>query len=117
MDRQFARFARKAAIILGSPKAFVFVLFLYGAWAVSGFFFNFNNTWQLIANTSTTLATTLIVILNLNTQNVDTLAIHLKLNELIRVNEVARNAVIGLEECEGKEAEKLRDEFRQMKDD
>lgn len=102
---------------MGSPKTFAFTLFLMAIWAASGPFLRFSQTWQLIANTSTTLLTTLMVLLVQNTQNRDSLAMQLKLNEIIRSISEARNTAIALEDCEDDEPEMMREEFRRMRDE
>lgn len=102
---------------MGSPKTFAFALFLMAIWAASGPFLGFSQTWQLIANTTTTLLTTLMVLLVQNTQNRDAMAMQLKLNEIIRAITEARNTAIALEECENDEPEVLREEFRRMRNE
>src|SRR5687767_1530882 len=84
MPDQFRRFSTKIANYVGTPRAFVLAFFVVIAWAVTGPFFNFSNTWQLFINSVTTIVTFLMVFVIQNTQNRDTKAVHLKLNELIR---------------------------------
>lgn len=102
---------------MGSPKAFAIAIALIVIWAISGFFLNFSQEWQLIANTTTTLVTTIMVLLVQNTQNRDSMAMQIKLNEIIRAIADARNTVIALEDCEGDEPEKMREEFKKMRDE
>lgn len=102
---------------MGSPRTFAIALGLIIVWGISGFFVNFNDRWQLIANTSTTIITTLMVLLVQNTQNRDSQAMQIKLNEIVRAIAEARNIVISLEEAEDEEAEMLRQEFKQLKEE
>jgi len=92
----FRKIAHAAADILGSPLAFFVSLLSIVAWAISGPFFGFSETWQLVINTGTTIFTFLAVFLLQNAQNRDTRALHLKLDELIRTSS-ARNGLIHLE--------------------
>ena len=98
VTRFFRRISQKTGKIVGSPWTFVgAVLFVIG-WFLSGPYYGFSTTWQLVINTTTTIATFLIVFLLQNTQNRDTKALHLKLDELIYVNRKARNALLEAEE-------------------
>jgi len=89
-------------------------LILIGLWGLSGPIFDYNDTWQLIINTSTTIITFLMVFLIQNTQNRDTDILHLKIDELLRVNKEARNAMLGLELLDLKQLEALRKHYRAM---
>lgn len=80
----FSRFAQRLSNWSGRPPTFVIALGLILAWAISGPFFDFNDTWQLVINTSTTIVTFLMVFLIQNTQNRDTDALHIKIDELLR---------------------------------
>lgn len=102
---------------MGSPKTFAITLFLMAIWAASGPFLKFSETWQLMANTSTTLLTTLMVLLVQNTQNRDSMAMQLKLNEIIRAIADARNTAIALEDCEDDEPEIMKEEFKRIRDE
>ena len=85
----------------GSTSAFVIAFFVIIAWLISGPIFNFSDTWQLVINTGTTIVTFLMVFLIQRTQNKDSLALHLKLNELIVAQEFASNRLIAVEDiCE-----------------
>src|SRR6478672_2749075 len=98
MNELFRKFAHKTSEIVGSPWAFIIAVTLILLWLISGPIFGFTDTWQLIANTVTTLITTLMVFLIQNTQNRDAKAIHLKLDELLRANPRARNEFMEAEE-------------------
>ena len=110
----FARFARKASSVIGTPYAFAIAACSIVLWAVSGPLMGFSERWQLIVNTGTTIITFLVVFLIQTTQNKDARAVHLKLDELIHVISKARTKLIDCEELSDKELEKLEDEFRQM---
>jgi low affinity Fe/Cu permease len=94
----FSRFASQAADATGSHWAFLIVVVLILSWTLTGPIFNFSDSWQLIANTVTTLGTTLMVFLIQNTQNRDSRAIHLKLDELLRAVPRARKELMEAEE-------------------
>src|ERR671923_2228666 len=103
----FARLATGAARAMGHPTAFVIAVLIILGWAVSGPLFRFSDTWQLVINTATTIITFLMVFLIQNTQNRDARAFHLKLDELIRCIQGARNKLINLEELTDEEMDEL----------
>jgi low affinity Fe/Cu permease len=109
----FTRFSKKAAQLAGRPAAFGLALGTIVAWLTSGPVFGFSDTWQLIINTGTTVVTFLMVFLIQNTQNRDTAAIHVKLDELIRVTR-GHNALMDLEELDEKELESFRAKYERM---
>lgn len=110
----FAKIAQKLALWAGSPKTFLGAIVLLALWAASGPFFGFNDTWQLIINTSTTIITFLMVFLIQNTQNRDTDILHLKVDELLRATKDAQNAMLSLESLDLKQLEALRKRYQDM---
>ena len=102
---KFAKFTSQAT---GQPAAFLAAIVLVAAWAASGPIFHYSTNWQLVINTGTTIVTFLMVFLIQNTQNRDSEAMHLKLDELIRATEGAHNAVLDLEELEQRDLETIR---------
>ena len=97
MNDPFRRFSHAIAERVGRSSAFVAAMAIILVWAATGPLFHFSDTWQLVINTGTTIVTFLMVFLIQNTQNRDAHAVHLKLDELIRANKHARNALLGLE--------------------
>ena len=93
----FENFATKASKAVGSPIAFVCAVAVVLAWAITGPFFEFSETWQLVINTGTTIITFLMVFLIQKAQNKDSLAIQLKLNELVASNEFSSNRLVDIE--------------------
>jgi low affinity Fe/Cu permease len=110
----FDRFARWAEHQLGRSATFALAIASIVLWGVSGPFFGWSDTWQLVINTGTTIVTFLMVFVIQNTQNRDTQALHLKLDELIRVNTAARNSLMGLEEKSELEVEKVKSAFVEL---
>lgn len=112
----FRRFARATSNGIGSPIAFVIALGVVIAWAISGPLFGFSETWQLVINTGTTIVTFLVVFMIQNTQNRDSRAVHLKLDELIRVMKDARNELVDVEDKADEVLDKYQEEFRELDD-
>jgi low affinity Fe/Cu permease len=110
----FAKIAQKLSLWAGSPKTFLGAIVLLAIWAASGPLFGFNDTWQLIINTSTTIITFLMVFLIQNTQDRDTDILHLKVDELLRATKDAQNAMLGLESLDLKQLEALRKRYQDM---
>ena len=112
MTFNFADIARRISQALGSSVAFGMAVLVVVVWAATGPYFGFSETWQLIINTGTTIVTFLMVFLVQNTQNRDALALHLKIDELIRSTTEARNKLIDLENCTDEELDDLRKELQ-----
>jgi low affinity Fe/Cu permease len=110
----FARFGRWAAHATGHPAAFGAAVLIVLIWLATGPFFDFSDTWQLVINTGTTIITFLMVFLIQSTQNRDTAAMHLKLDELIRSVKGAHNALLDLEELEEGELESIRSRYEDL---
>ena len=111
----FHKLAVTASAAAGSFWTFAAALALIVLWAVLGPVFHYSDTWQLVINTSTTIITFLMIFLVQNTQNRDARAIHLKLDELIRHVQGARNSMIALEEMSDEELDNLEREFRRLR--
>jgi low affinity Fe/Cu permease len=116
MNEWFRKFAHKSSEAVGSPWAFLIALLLTVAWAISGPLFGFSDTWQLVINTASTISTGLIVFLIQNSQNRDAKAIHLKLDELLRGVQGARNSLVDLEDLSDEELKKLQEQFQRLRE-
>lgn len=114
VKEMFRKFAQKMSRIAGSPWAFILALLIIVGWATSGPFFGYSNTWQLLINTGTTIVTLLMVFLIQNTQNRDSRAIHLKLDELLKGNTKASNKLVNIEEDSDDVLEELHEQFRKL---
>ena len=115
MSRQtaFRRFAEATAHYAGKPAAFLLAVLLIAGWAVTGPIFHFNDTWQLVINTGTTIITFLMVFLIQSTQNRDTAALHIKLDELI-CSSKAHNALLGLENLDDQAIKRIREHYARL---
>lgn len=110
----FTRFAKRTAHAVGEPYVFALALFTVLAWAAVGPLFGFSDTWQLVINTGTTIVTFLMVFLIQNTQNRDSTAIQIKLDEIIRSIEGAKNELLDLEELDERELEATRATYEKL---
>jgi low affinity Fe/Cu permease len=110
----FAKLAKFTSHATGRPAAFLLAAAVVVAWAATGPIFGWSDTWQLVINTGTTIATFLMVFLIQNTQNRDTESLQIKLDELIRVTEGAHNALLDLEELEEREFDEVRRTYRRL---
>ena len=110
----FKNFAKWTAHVTGHPFAFVVAVAVIVIWAVTGPLFGFSDTWQLVINTGTTIVTFLMVFLIQNTQNRDSKAVHLKLDELIRAVGGARNHLVDIERLSDQDLQRLQKEFERI---
>jgi low affinity Fe/Cu permease len=110
----YSKIAKKAARVSGQPGIFALALGTIVVWALSGPIFGFSDTWQLVINTGTTIVTFLMVFLIQNTQNRDTEAIQVKLDELIRATQGAHNALLDLEELEADKLDAFRKKYQEL---
>jgi len=113
----FTRFAKWTAKAAGRPIAFTAAVAVIALWALTGPIFGFSDTWQLIINTGTTIITFLMVFLIQSTQNRDSEAIQVKLDELIRLSKGGHNALLDLEELEEAELDSIRAEYCKIAED
>jgi len=104
----FQRFARQSSRLTGRPITFGLAIFAVIAWLITGPIFHYSNAWQLVINTATTIITFLMVFLIQNTQNRDSEAMHIKLDELIRATKTAHTVVLDIEELSEKELDELK---------
>ena len=114
MSKLFTKFANAVSEAAGSPFAFLACILFVSAWALSGPLFGFSDTWQLVINTSTTIITFLMVFLIQNSQNRDSEAIQIKLDELIHVQKAANNSLMNLEDLSEEELDKIRLEYTRL---
>lgn len=111
---RFTRFARWTSWAAGRPGAFAAAVGIVLVWGISGPIFGYSDTWQLVINTGTTIVTFLMVFVIQNSQNRDSEAIQVKLDELIRATDNAQNQLLDLEELDEKEIERLGKEYREL---
>jgi low affinity Fe/Cu permease len=112
---RFGKFAARSSHYLGSRWAFVVAIGVILVWGLSGPFFHYSDTWQLVINTGTTIVTFLMVFLIQNTQNRDARAIHLKLNELIHAVDKAKNKMIDVEKLSDLELDELAKTYEKIR--
>ena len=115
IGQQLEKLSKVVGEWTGSTTAFTLAVLVILAWLVTGPLFGFSDTWQLVINTGTTIVTFLMVFLIQSTQNRDARALHLKLDELIRSINAARNKLIDLENCTDEELDKVQREFAKLK--
>jgi low affinity Fe/Cu permease len=113
---KFSAISQSLSRWAGSARTFYAAVALILLWSLSGPYFHYNDTWQLIINTSTTIITFLMVFLIQNTQNRDNDILHIKIDELLRATKDAQNAVLSLDGLDRKQLEKLRKEYKTMGD-
>ncbi len=111
---KFERFAQWLANWAGRPLTFGVALALIVVWALSGVLFDYNDTWQLVINTSTTIITFLMVFLIQNTQNRDNDVLHIKIDELLRTTKRAHKALLDLEDMDPAQLHALRKQYQRM---
>lgn len=117
MDETFRKIAHSISKIMGSPWAFLIAIMIVATWAATGWVFRFSNTWQLVINTGTTIVTFLMVFLIQNTQNRDSHAVNLKLDELIKALDPADNELIDIEDETDDRLTKLEEAFKKFKEE
>lgn len=113
-ENAYGRFAKRTAALCGKPPTFALAVGIIAVWLITGPLFHFSDTWQLVINTGTTIITFLMVFLIQNTQNRDTEAIQLKLDELIRSTRGAHNALLDLEELDVGAMEDFKQRYSQL---
>lgn len=116
MKELFHRIAVAVSKKVGSPTTFLLAVLIVFIWAITGPMFGFSDTWQLVINTGTTIVTFLMVFLIQNTQNRDGLAMQIKLDELIKANQNARDALVDLEDLTDQEIDALQEDFKRMRE-
>jgi low affinity Fe/Cu permease len=111
---QFSNFARRIATLAGRPLTFALAALAVLVWSATGPLFHYSDTWQLVINTSTTIITFLMVFVIQNTQNRDTAAVQIKLDELIRATQGAHNAMLDLEQLEEEQLEQYLKRYEEL---
>lgn len=112
----FYKLARQTSEAVGSPFASIAAITTIAIWALTGPLFKFSDTWQLVINTGTTIVTFLMVFLIQNSQNRDAKAVQIKLDELIRSIDSARNKIIDIEDSSEQELQELQQDFSKLSD-
>jgi low affinity Fe/Cu permease len=110
----FTRFTKASAHAAGRPTAFISAVLVIATWAITGPVFNWSDTWQLVINTGTTIVTFLMVFLIQSTQNRDSVAVQVKLDELLRVSTGAHNVLLDLEELDESELNRIREVYERL---
>lgn len=111
---RFTRFAKTTSRLTGRPAAFILAIGVVLAWLITGPVFGFSDTWQLVIKTGTTIITFVMVFLIQNTQNRDTEAIQIKLDELLRTTAGAHNVLLDLEELDESELDQIRADYQRL---
>ena len=114
MNDLFRIVAKKASLLVGSAFVFILAFLLVVIWLITGPFFHYSDTWQLIINTATTVITFLVVFLIQNTQNREMQILQLKLDELIRSHEPAQNSCIDLEKLSDDQIRQLEERYKKL---
>ena len=114
MNELFRKFAGQVSAVVGSSWAFIIAVLIVIVWAATGPVFHYSDTWQLVINTGTTIITFLMVFLIQNTQNRDAKAIHLKLDEMIKATQGARNSMIDLDSLSDEQLKELEESYKQI---
>ncbi|RTL65614.1 MAG: low affinity iron permease family protein [Hyphomicrobiales bacterium] len=112
----FSEIARRTSCALGTPGAFMTACAVIAVWLACGPLFHFSDTWQLLINTGTTIVTFLMVFLVQHTQNRDARALHLKMDEVLRSHDRARNRLINLERCSDGEIDQIARQFLALRE-
>lgn len=114
MKNVFRVVANRISVWTGSASVFLGAVIIVGTWAITGPIFHYSDTWQLVINTGTTIVTFLMVFLIQNTQNRDSKAVQLKLDELIRATKGARNQYVVLEDLNDEDLAELNNQFKEL---
>ena len=117
MSEAFRKFASKTSTITGSAWAFLAAVALIVAWAITGPVFHFSDVWQLVINTGTSITTFLMVFLIQNSQNRDSQALHLKLDELLHAVEGARTGLVDLEHMSDEQLQRIPADFARLREE
>lgn len=116
-NKLFRKFSTKTAQQAGSPVSFILAVLLVMGWIITGFYFKWSTSHAFFINNITTIITFLMTFVIQSSQNRDSMAMQLKLNEIIRVLGEARNKMVALEDCDDSEAEELRQEFKHLRNE
>ena len=114
LKTKFNNFSAWVTKITGSPRAFFIALVVVVSWGLTGPIFDFSETWQLVINTGTTIVTFLMMFVIQQSQNKDTMALHLKLNELLAANELTSNRLVASEDLTEEELEVIKKYYKRL---
>lgn len=114
MHNIFRKVAQKVSNFVGTSYAFIIALMVIVVWLISGPIYAYSDTWQLVINTGTTIVTFLMVFLIQNTQNRETRALHIKLDELILAQNKAKNSVMAVENLEDEKLDKMEERYMKL---